>query len=241
VLIIKETDMYQPIKDLLESLGFTVKGEVKNCDIAAKRGDCLWIVEMKLNLNISLLYQAMRRQSITKQVFVAIPRPKQITKDFRLAQKILKKLELGLITVALDSPALFAEIILLPAETTSKLGSKKASAILKEMEGRSEDTPGGSRGIKITTAYRERCIRIACHLAAAQENETQSMSAAELVRLGCPKDASAILRSNHYGWFTRISKGRYVLSEEGINFLAENQHNPAVQLYLKQKRDIIPN
>jgi hypothetical protein len=34
-----ETSLYRPVKRYLETLGFTVKGEVCGCDLVAVRGD----------------------------------------------------------------------------------------------------------------------------------------------------------------------------------------------------------
>ena len=175
-----------------------------------------------------LLYQAMARLSITPFVFVAIPRPKRIDNNFKTAQKILKKLELGLITVALDSPVKLAEILLFPGQS-SKAGktNKKAAALRKEIKGRTGDTAGGSTRTLINTAYRERCIKIACLL-----EQTDSLSPRELVQNhNCDKDAGAILQQNHYGWFTRVTRGLYTLSSEGKQFLNENADNPLVAHY----------
>lgn len=175
-----------------------------------------------------LLYQAMARLSITPFVFVAIPRPKRIDKNFKTAQKILKKLELGLITVAIDSPIQHAEILLFPGELAkSGKANKKAAALRKEINNRTGDTAGGSTGVIINTAYRERCIKIACLL-----EQTDALSPRELVKNHhCDKDTGHILRQNHYRWFTRIARGLYALSAEGKQFLNENADNPLVVHY----------
>ena len=175
-----------------------------------------------------LLYQAMARLSITPFVFVAIPRPKRINNNFKTAQKILKKLELGLITVAIDSPVKHAEILLLPGESSkSGKANKKAAALRKEIKGRTSDTTGGSTRTIINTAYRERCIKIACLL-----EQTDSLSPRELVKNhNCEKDAGLILQQNHYGWFTRITRGLYALTPEGKQFLDENADNQLVIHY----------
>ena len=52
---LKESDLYLPIKHFLNNLGYEVKGEIKECDIVAKKGDDLIIIELKLTLNITLL------------------------------------------------------------------------------------------------------------------------------------------------------------------------------------------
>lgn len=243
----KETDMYLPIKQLLELHGFTVKGEVKNCDIVAIRATepddnfilndqryDIWIVEMKRHLSVNLLAQALSRLSITNCVFVAIPRPKRIDKNFRSAQKILKKLELGLIIVALDSSTPFAEIALLPGKMSTKR-NKKTALIFREIIGRTGDNPGGSTKIKITTAYKERCIKIACILNNLNPiPDTRCISPKDLIMLyDCDKDAGLILQKNHYGWFCRVSRGLYTISDAGRDFLEKNKDNPVVTEYQK--------
>jgi hypothetical protein len=36
-----ETSLYRPVKIFLEGLGFVVKGEVRDCDLVALKGDSL--------------------------------------------------------------------------------------------------------------------------------------------------------------------------------------------------------
>ena len=237
---IKETELYQPIKTMLEQQGFTVKGEVKGCDIAAVRDDELWVVELKRNLSIKLLSQALARLSTTPHVFVAVPRPKTAGKDFKSVQKILAKLELGLITVSLDSPLKLAEIVLLPKniKEKSKKNNRRKEEMCKEIKASTGDTPGGSTKIKVNTAYREQCIKIACTLSNLEKNlntespKPFSISPRDLVKCwDCPKNTGGILLNNYYGWFKRISHGLYALSQEGSQYLEKNFDNPLVVHY----------
>ena len=222
----KEADMYPPIQQLLTSQGFTVRGEVKGLDIAAIKDDTLWAVEMKLHPNITLIYQAMDRQVATDWVFVAIPRPKSTRGSFAKFKKLVKKLGLGLIIVALDSPLQYAEIVELPVGRSDKK-TKKARAIKKEIAGRTTDTVGGVTKTKINTAYRERCVRIACLLEALGE-----ASAKELTALGCEGDTWRILNGNLMGWFGKgAGKGKYGLSAAGVGYLQENEGTNLVQYY----------
>jgi len=222
----KESDMYAPIRDLLISQGFTVRGEVKGCDISAVRDDALWIVEMKLSANITLIYQAMARQDATGWVFIAIPRPRN-TRDgsFLKLKKLVKKLQLGLITVTLDSPVKFAEIEIYPDGRDNKK-NKKTVAIKREIAGRTVDTTGGITKTQINTAYRERCVRIACLL-----DTHGALSTKELVKLGCEKDTARLLRTNALGWFEKVEKSVYGLSAEGIGYLEDNAGGSLVAYY----------
>lgn len=223
----KESDMYAPIRDMLESQGFTVRGEVKGCDIAAVKDETLWIVEMKLTANLTLLYQAQDRKAATDWVFIAIPRPR-ISRggNFAKLKKLLKALKIGLITVALDSPAKHAEIIFLPEGKQIK-DTKKANQLKKEIKGRTIDSIGGTAKKTINTAYRERCIRIACILESAGP-----LRATDLVKTyGCESDAHSILRSNFQGWYIKVSRGLFNISPLGREFLEKNADSVLVAHY----------
>jgi hypothetical protein len=55
-----ETSLYQSVKRYLETLGFTVKGEVCGCDLVAIRGDeppVVVIGELKLSFSLDLVLQ----------------------------------------------------------------------------------------------------------------------------------------------------------------------------------------
>ncbi|HBN82321.1 MAG TPA: hypothetical protein DDZ89_00600, partial [Clostridiales bacterium] len=101
----KETELYKPVKELFEKMGYTVNGEVTDMDVTAVRGDELIVVEMKTGFNVTLLLQAVKRQKITEQVYVAIPRPtykKRFSQDFKDKEYLIRRLSLGLILVAMD-------------------------------------------------------------------------------------------------------------------------------------------
>jgi len=223
----KETDLYEPIKTLLSDQGFTVRGEVKGCDIAAIKDDILWVVEMKLSANLTLIYQAMERLTATDWVFVAIPRPRNArASNFALLKRLLKKLQIGLITVSLDSPSKHTEIIHFPTGNASKT-TKKSASLRREVAGRMADSVGGSTKAKINTAYRERCVRIACLLEA---NGPQS--AANLTKIyGCEKDAHSILKHNHYNWYVKVARGQFALSSIGATYLCENENEKLIIYY----------
>ena len=54
-----ETDLYGPIRDYLVANGYAVQAEVKHCDVTARKGDDLIVVEMKLRCSLDLLIQAL--------------------------------------------------------------------------------------------------------------------------------------------------------------------------------------
>ncbi len=227
----KETDLYAPIRAFLEEEGYQVQAEVKRCDIAAVKQGQLVVVELKKAFNLKLVYQALERQSLTEQVYVAIPRPKkgQREKPWRDMLRLLKRLELGLLTVALDSPLQTVDVVLEPSDSLAWKNRKKREQVQTEMENRQMDVNvGGMTRRKIITAFREKSIRLACIL----EREGQ-ISTAVLRERGM-EDYVGILSRNFDKWFRRVEKGVYALSEKGREALENEDYAKTVAFYRKE-------
>jgi hypothetical protein len=144
---------------------------------------------------------------------------------------VLKKMEIGLITVSLDSPYRMAEIIFMPDGKPVK-HNKIAEKVKQEIAGRSFETAGGTQK-KVNTAYRERCVRIACLL-----DRIGPLTSPELIKLyGCEKDAYALMHNNQYGWFRNTGKGRFALTKEGREYLDKNSGSGLVSYYRMKAED----
>ena len=224
----KETDLYEPIRAFLEEEGYQVQAEVKNCDIAAMKDGQMVIVELKKSFNLKLVYQGLERQSLTEQVVVAIPRPKKGAreKSWKDMLKLLKRLELGLLTVALDSPLKTVDVVLEPSDSLAWKNRKKREKVQAELENRQMDVNvGGMTRRKIMTAFREKSIRLACLL----EREGQ-VSTASLRERGM-EDYVGLLSRNYDKWFKRVEKGVYALSEKGKEALENEEYEKVVAFY----------
>lgn len=230
----KETDLYEPIRVFLEEEGYQVQAEVKDCDIAAVKDGQLLIVELKKAFNLKLVYQGLERQSLTEQVFVAIPRPKKGAREkaWKDMLKLLKRLELGLLTVALDSPLKTVDVVLEPSDSPIRKNKKKKEQVRGELEHRQVNANvGGMTRRKIMTAFREKSIRLACLL----EKEGQ-VSTASLRERGM-EDYVGICIKNYDKWFQRVEKGVYALSEKGREALEKEEYAKAVAFYRKETFD----
>lgn len=208
-----ESDLFMPVKTLFENLGYTVNAEVKDCDLTAVNGDELIVTELKKNLSVHLLAQALTRQKCGAKVYVAVPKPKNYNpRKFRETLYVLKKLELGLIFVTLRGEFSFAEKIYDPLPFVPVAENrKKRAAILKEIDGRTLDKNiGGVNGRKIVTAFLERNIHIACALDFLGE-----ASPSQLAKLTGIEKAYSILSMNAYKWFDKVRKGVYTVNEKG--------------------------
>lgn len=228
----KETELYEPIKKYLLQKGYKVQAEVKNCDIACLYENSLIIIEIKKTFNLKLLYQALDRKSFADKVFVAISRPKNFRKkEIKHMIKILKAIDVGLITVALDSPLKNVEIMLQPKDNIIKKKTRKKSIILNEIEKRNLNINlgGSTKKDKILTAYKEQTIFLACVL-----NKIEKGSPLYIKKQFNIQNASNILQKNYYGYFERIERGVYTLSKKGKDMLEKGDFKEAILYYIKE-------
>ena len=209
-----ETDLAGPLYRHLERQGYTVRSEVKDCDIAALKGEDLLIIEIKKTLNLPLVVQAVRRQRMTDSVYIAIPRPSnkwKWWKESRGVQHLLRRLELGLLLVSLDKGRPAVEVVFHPLPFARRKRAASRRAVLEEISRRTADyNRAGSSRTKLATAYREDAIHVACCLLAGGKR-----SPAGLRALGTGKNTMNILRWNPYGWFERVERGIYGLTGQG--------------------------
>ena len=209
----KETDLFPPVAEFLLQLGFTVRSEVRGCDITAVKDEELVIVELKKNFSIDLLIQATKRQRAADTVYVAIPRPAKGLKGkhWQGVVHLVKRLELGLMLVSFTGSKARVEVAVDPSPFTRKRGGQSRKAILSEIAGRSQDyNQGGSSRQKLMTAYRENAIQIACLL-----NDLGPLTTRRLRELGAGSKTQSILYRDHYKWFRRVVPGTYELTELG--------------------------
>ncbi len=210
---ISESDLFKPVQAYLINQGYSVKAEVRHCDITAVKGEELVVIELKKNLNISLLIQAVNRQKFADSVYVAVASGKNRSgpRNFKGACHLLKRLELGLILVSFLKTKTKVEVIFHPSDYKKRKSHKTRRNIIREISGRTGNyNTGGSCGKQIITAYRESVIHIACILASKGE-----LSPAQLRALGASKRCQRILSDNHYGWFERVKRGVYMLHPQG--------------------------
>ncbi len=214
----RETDLYPPLQAYLAANGYTVRGEVHGCDVAASKEGALIIIELKRQLSLELLAQGARRQRKCASVYLGIPRPPDVTKWKRQRKDVLhllRRLELGLIFIGPEHKRTPVEIVFHPLPAERQLRKRAQCAVLEEIAGRTIDlNTGGSTRRKLVTAYRERAIHLAVLLA-----EYGPLSPKSLRAHGTGEKTLAILSRNVYGWFERVDRGVYRLTIAGHDAL----------------------
>ena len=216
---LRETDLYEPIRNYLVSQGYTVRAEVADCDVVAYKGGELTIIELKRRFSIDLLIQAIGRQRVTASVYVALPGPFNLRRGSRWhgIRRLLRRLELGLIIVDLHREEPRAKVVFHPAPYRTQRLKSRRLVVLEEMIGRSGNRNlGGSTQSKLVTAYRENAIQIACCL-----KRYGSLTPRQLRTLGTGSKTTSILYKDVYGWFDRVARGLYALSPRGRAALSD--------------------
>lgn len=207
----KETDLYAPVKTWLEVQGFDVKSEIGAVDVLARRGDeDPVLIELKTGFSLTLLQQAVARQSVSDWVYVAVPRwsGKSGWRAFKGNVGLCKRLGLGVLSVRLEDGHVQAHCD--PVEFRPRKSRPRKGALLKEFDRRRGDPNlGGTRG-QVTTGYKQEALRCAQFL--ARHGASRGADVAKGAEVA---QATRMMRDNHLGWFQRISVGVYDLADDG--------------------------
>lgn len=212
---IRETDLYAPVKRLLEGQGYEVKGEVGAADVVACRSsEDPVIVELKTGFSLSLFHQAVERQAISDVVYVAVPRGSGRAFQRSLASNITlcRRLGVGLMLIRLKDG--FVEVKCDPAPYRPRKSKRKSARLLKEFAKRVGDpNTGGATRKGLMTAYRQDALR--CVLVLAEKGPTKASDVAKATGV---EKARRLMADDHYGWFERVADagvGHYGLTPKG--------------------------
>lgn len=205
-----ESSLYLPVKRFLEKLGFEVKGEIRGCDLVAldrNEPTAVVIGELKLTFTLDLVLQAVDRSAACDEVWLAVRasrRGRGREHDSR-ARKLCRLLGFGLLSVPASGKV---EVLVEPVPWRPRRDAKRRSRIVEEHRRRQGDpATGGSTRLPIMTAYRQQALACAMAMALAPRRPRD-------LKIDLP-DAPKILQSNVYGWFVRVERGLYALSDPG--------------------------
>jgi hypothetical protein len=206
---VAEASLYPPVKAFLERHGYTVKGEIRGCDVVAvKEGvpEFVVITELKLGLSMELLLQATDRMAIADEVWIAVPATKRGRDQDRRAHRLCRLLGVGLLTVG--APRGHVEIVVAPEPYRPRGNARKKNLLLREFNRRRGDPAiGGTNRRPVMTAYRQQALDCAAGMLEGPRRPRD-------LRPACP-DAGPILARNVYGYFENVSRGVYALTASG--------------------------
>jgi hypothetical protein len=220
-----ESSLYLPVKRFLEKLGFEVKGEICDCDLVAldsKEPTAVVVGELKLSFTLDLVLQGIDRSAACDEVWLAVRasrRGRGREHDARV-RKLCRLLGFGLLSVSARGKV---DVLVEPSPWRPRRDAKRRSRIVDEHRRRFGDPAmGGSTRQPIMTAYRQQALACAATLSRAPARPRDLKSSIP--------DAAKILQRNVYGWFVRVERGRYGLSDAGIAALVRwREHLPAAR------------
>jgi hypothetical protein len=163
--------------------------------------------ELKLAFNLELVLQGVDRMAACDEVWLAVQasaRGRGREADPRVG-KLCRQLGIGLLVVARSGRV---DLLAEPGPWRARANARRRSRLVEEHRRRQGDPAvgGGSRA-PIMTAYRQQALACAAALAAGPQRPRD-------LKATVPA-APAILQRNVYGWFERIARGSYGLSEAG--------------------------
>lgn len=217
-----EKSLYLPVKAYLEAAGYTVKGEIGGCDIVGlSDGDPSVVVvcELKLSFNLELVLQAVDRAAACDEVWIAARiskkgRGREADKRYR---DLCRRLGFGMLGISDNGDV---SVIVSSVTPMPRTNPKRRSGLVREHRRRKGDPMlGGSTKVPVMTAYRQQALACALALDGGPLRPKDMKSTAP--------DAGRILLSNVYGWFQRIEKGVYGLTEGGRDALKRWPQNPS--------------
>ncbi len=209
-----ETSLYLPVKAFLESAGYSVKGEIGGCDLVGISGDeppVVVICELKMSFNLEVVLQAVDRAAIADEVWIAAKisakgRGREADKRYR---DLCRRLGIGMLGISDrgDVSVIVASVTPMP-----RTNPKRRSRLVREHQKRRGDPVlGGSTRVPVMTAYRQQALGCAAALLNGPLRVRD-------IRAGVP-EAGKILLSNVYGWFERLDRGVYGLTDAGRDAL----------------------
>jgi hypothetical protein len=221
---LKETQLYAPVKAYFAERGYQVKGEVGAADlvavpIGAPEGCEPVIVELKTGFTLSLFHQAINRQSMSDQVYIAVPRKtgKAALVAIRRNKMLCRRLGIGLITVRISDGTVVVHCE--PAPFVPRKIKKKKLKLLSEFERRHGDpNEGGMTSSGMMTSYRQGALRCAKVL-----HDEGACKGSYVAKMAGFEKATTLMASNHYGWFEKIDRGVYGLTPLGAKALDEHE------------------
>lgn len=205
-----ETSLYLPVKGFLEKAGYVVKGEVGGCDIVGISDDdppVVVVCELKLSFNLELILQAVDRAAISDEVWIAARvsakgKGREADKRYR---DLCRRLGIGMLGISDTGDV---SVIVGSVSPMPRTNPKRRSRLMREHQKRRGDPAlGGSTRTPLMTAYRQQALGCAAALASGPLRVRD-------IRSGVP-EAGKILQSNVYGWFERLDRGVYGLTDAG--------------------------
>ena len=214
----RETNLYAPVRGFLMRQGYVVKGEVGAVDVMAVRdGEMPVLIELKLGFSLTLFHQGIDRLSVTDLVYVAVPEKdgKAAVRALKNNVRLARRVGLGVLTVRLRDGHVTVHAD--PGGYVPRKRPKSANKLLKAFERlKGDPNEGGATRHGLVTGYRQDALLCARFLAVHGAS-----SGAKVKEWTEVPAATNIMAVDYYGWFIRVSRGVYDLTDVGRKCLVD--------------------
>jgi len=206
-----EPSMPAPLPKAGASRGKKAKA-ANGADAAATDAPLVVIGELKQRFTLELLLQGVDRMAMGDEIWLAVrsTSKRKNRADGRLNDrrvlKLCRLLGFGLLGVTARGRV---DMLVEPTAYKPRGNPRRRSRLLREHQRRQGDPAvGGGTRKPIMTAYRQQALAVAQAILEATQAKPRDLKA-------LAPDAPKILLHNVYGWFARIERGVYGLTEAG--------------------------
>lgn len=218
----RESELHEPVTQWLTAQGYRVSAEVRHCDLVAQMaGEEPVVVELKTRMSLELIIQGVRRQEVSPSVYLGVPLhgARATLPNQRGVRTLLRRLGLGLLVVRYLRHGTRVEVLLHPVsphESPPRRRHAQRRALLREIDGRYLELNRGGQASTDTqwSAFRQRSLVVAALMAREPE---RVWAPREIRAVGGPEQTGTILSANHLGWFDRVARGAYRISDAGMS------------------------
>ena len=169
------------------------------------------VVELKLGFSLTLFHQGIDRLSVTDLVYVAVPEKtgKPALRALKDNVKLARRVGLGVLTVRLRDGHVTAHAD--PGGYVPRKQPKAKKRLLKAFDRlKGDPNEGGATRHGIVTGYRQDALLCARFLAVHGPS-----TGAKVKEWAEVPAATKIMAADHYGWFIRVSRGVYDITDVG--------------------------
>lgn len=230
---ILEKDLFIILKTHFQNQGFEVQAEVMDVDLIFYKPNFFGLVELKLGFNVTVIYQALERKKICDDVYIAVTKPKKYSvKEYHRMRNLCKLLTIGLIVI--DPITEICKVIIEPS--TSQIKKTKLKKFNQKFQGLVLKNPvGGVTNQKIFTLYFQECFKAALIVRFVDVITPKQLREFDDLKITSQK----ILGDNYYGWFEKVSRGKYKLSKLGLDFLVRLDDPELITFKLEYENKVL--
>lgn len=165
----KETDLFEPVKEWLEERGYEVYTEVTSslaggrADIVAVSGPAVTVVEMKRSLSLDLLAQAVRWKLFSNYIYIAVP-ARRNNRVSGYVRGFLQREGIGLIEVVFpEAKSSYLQPYAINTERC-RFNRRIDDHLRESLTEKHKELPGGHAGGGYVTTYSQTIDRVKDYL-----------------------------------------------------------------------------